>query len=187
MPESRRHFSRRVDKALDNPSLQQALTSGLTGIRARRDRAFESFDFEKGRAELKQRRRANLDDLPELADQFKQRMEAAGGVVHYAKDAAEARKIIGQMLAIVCEPSKFLITIFALRIFTGASRVIFSERTLHSIGLLLLLLCNLVRFVCERIQASRRCLVLHAREQALRFAQTVGRAKRIRVVLLLFR
>lgn len=97
MPESRRHFSRRVDKALDNPSLQQALTSGLTGIRARRDRAFESFDFEKGRAELKQRRRANLDDLPELADQFKQRMEAAGGVVHYAKDAAEARKIIGQI------------------------------------------------------------------------------------------
>lgn len=97
MPESRRHFSRRVDKALDNPSLQQALTSGLTGIRARRDRAFESFDFDKGRAELTKRRRANLDDLPELADQFKQRMEAAGGVVHYAKDAAEARKIIGQI------------------------------------------------------------------------------------------
>jgi L-lactate dehydrogenase complex protein LldF len=97
VPESRRHFSRRVDRALDNPSLQQALTSGLTGIRARRDRAFESFDFEKGRAELKKRRRANLDDLPELADEFKQRMEAAGGVVHYAKDAAEAREIIGQI------------------------------------------------------------------------------------------
>ncbi|HEY8951443.1 MAG TPA: LUD domain-containing protein, partial [Candidatus Dormibacteraeota bacterium] len=97
MPESRRHFARRVDKALDNPSLQQALTSGLTGIRARRDRAFESFDFAKGREELKQRRRANLDHLPELADQFKQRMEAAGGVVHYAKDAAEAREIIGRI------------------------------------------------------------------------------------------
>ena len=97
MPESRRHFARRVDKALDNPSLQQALTSGLTGIRARRDRAFETFDFAKGRAELKKRRRANLDHLPELADQFKQMMEAAGGVVHYAKDAAEARDIIGRI------------------------------------------------------------------------------------------
>ena len=97
MPESRRHFSRRVDKALDNPSLQQALTSGLTGIRARRDRAFESFDFDKGRAELKKRRRANLDELPELADRFKQMMEAAGGVVHFAKDAAEAREIIGRI------------------------------------------------------------------------------------------
>ena len=97
MPESRRHFARRVDKALDNPSLQQALTSGLTGIRARRDRAFETFDFAKGRAELKERRRANLDHLPELADRFKQMMEAAGGVVHYAKDAAEAREIIGRI------------------------------------------------------------------------------------------
>ncbi len=97
MPESRRHFARRVDKALDNPSLQRALTSGLTGIRARRDRAFESFDFAKGREELKQRRRANLDHLPELADQFKQRLEEAGGVVHYAKDAAEAREIIGRI------------------------------------------------------------------------------------------
>ena len=76
MPESRRHFVKRVDKALDNRTLQQALTSGLTGIRARRDLAFETFDFDKGRAELKQRRRANLDDLPGLADQFKQRMEA---------------------------------------------------------------------------------------------------------------
>jgi len=97
VPESRRHFARRVDKALDNPSLQRALTSGLTGIRARRDRAFESFDFATGREELKKRRRANLDNLPELADQFKQRMEAAGGVVHYAKDAAEAREIIGRI------------------------------------------------------------------------------------------
>ena len=97
MPESRRHFARRVDKALDNPTLQRALTSGLTGIRARRDRAFESFDFDKGRAELKKRRLANLDHLPELADQFKQKMEAAGGVVHYAKDAAEAREVIGRI------------------------------------------------------------------------------------------
>ena len=97
MPESRRHFVRRVDKALDNPSLQQALTSGLTGIRGRRDLAFKSFDFAKGRAELKKRRTANLDRLPKLAEQFKERLEAAGGTVHYAKDAAEAREIIGQI------------------------------------------------------------------------------------------
>jgi iron-sulfur cluster protein len=97
VPESRRHFTRRVDKALDDPNLQRALTSGLTGIRGRRDLAFETFDFAKGQAELKERRRANLDRLPELAEQFKTRLEAAGGVVHYAKDAAEARKIIGQI------------------------------------------------------------------------------------------
>jgi L-lactate dehydrogenase complex protein LldF len=97
VPESRRHFGRRVAKALDNPDLQQALTSGLTGIRKRRDLAFASFDFAKGQAELKQRRQSNLDRLPELVQQFKERMEAAGGVVHFAKDAAEARDIIGQI------------------------------------------------------------------------------------------
>jgi len=97
VPESRRHFARRVDKALENPNLQQALTSGLTGIRGRRDVAFKTFDFAKGRAELKKRRVANLDRLPKLADQFKEMLEAAGGVVHYAKDEAEAREIIGQI------------------------------------------------------------------------------------------
>ncbi|HVD48335.1 MAG TPA: LUD domain-containing protein [Candidatus Limnocylindria bacterium] len=97
MPESRRHFYRRVDKALDDPSLQRALTSGLTGIRGRRDLAFKSFDFAKGQADLKKRRRANLDRLPELVEQFTERLEAAGGVVHYAKDAAAARDIIGQI------------------------------------------------------------------------------------------
>jgi hypothetical protein len=97
VPESRRHFKRRVDKALDDPNLQRALTSGLTGIRGRRNLAFETFDFAKGQAELKERRRANLDRLPELAEQFQERLEAAGGVVHYAKDAADARDIIGQI------------------------------------------------------------------------------------------
>jgi L-lactate dehydrogenase complex protein LldF len=97
VPESRRHFARRVDKALDDPNLQRALTSGLTGIRGRRDLAFETFDFAKGRAELKARRQANLDHLPELVGQFKARLEAAGGTVHFASDAAAARDIIGQI------------------------------------------------------------------------------------------
>lgn len=97
MPESRRHFAGRVNHALDNGRLQQALTQAMTGLRARRNVAFESFDFEKGRADLKQRRRANLDLLPELARQFTERVEAVGGQVHFAKDAADARDIIGQL------------------------------------------------------------------------------------------
>jgi len=95
--ESRRHFSHRVNKALDDPDLQRALVHALTGLRARRDTAFESFDFAKGRADLKQRRRANLERLPELVEQFKTRLEAVGGKVHFARDAAEARDIIAQI------------------------------------------------------------------------------------------
>jgi iron-sulfur cluster protein len=97
VPESRGHFARRVNKSLDNPNLQKALVQAMTGLRTRRDTAFESLDFEKGRADLKRRRLANLDRLPELLEQFTKRLEAVGGKVHLAKDAAEARSIIGQL------------------------------------------------------------------------------------------
>jgi len=97
VPESRAHFSRRVNKALDDPKLQQALIGAMTGLRGRRNTAFESFDFKKGRADLKRRRKANLDRLPELLEQFTDRLAAVGGVVHLAKDAAEARDMIGQL------------------------------------------------------------------------------------------
>ncbi len=69
----------------------------MTNLRAKRDIAFESFDFAAGRTDLKQRRMANLERLPELAAQFKERLEAVGGHVHFAKDAAAARDIIGQI------------------------------------------------------------------------------------------
>jgi iron-sulfur cluster protein len=97
VPESRGHFSRRVNRALGDPDLQRALVDAMTGLRAKRNRAFESLDFAKGRADLKARRMANLERLPELVEQFKQRLEAVGGKVHFAKDAAEARDIIAQI------------------------------------------------------------------------------------------
>ena len=83
--------------ALDDPQLQKALTAAMTGIRARRDAGFANFDFQKGREDLKRRRSANLDRLPELAQQFAERLEAVGGKVHFAANAAEARDIIGQI------------------------------------------------------------------------------------------
>jgi len=97
VPESRRHFNGRVNKALDDPKLQGALTKAMTGLRTRRDAAFANFDFEAGRTELKRRRRANLQRLPELVQQFTERLEAVGGKVHFARDAAQARDIIGQI------------------------------------------------------------------------------------------
>jgi len=69
----------------------------MTGLRGRRNLAFESFDFKAGQAELKRRRQANLDRLPELLEQFAQRLAAVGGVVHFANDASEAREVIGQL------------------------------------------------------------------------------------------
>ncbi|TMC07789.1 MAG: lactate utilization protein [Chloroflexi bacterium] len=97
MPESRRHYRKRVDDALESPRLQEALTGAMTGLRAMRERAFQSYDFETGREELKRRRRANLPRLPELVEQFRERLEAVGGKFHLAADAAEARRIIGEI------------------------------------------------------------------------------------------
>jgi iron-sulfur cluster protein len=86
-----------VDDALENPRLQEALTGAMTALRTMRERGFESYDFEAGREELKRRRRANLPRLPELVDQFRERLEAVGGQFHLAADAAEARRIIGEI------------------------------------------------------------------------------------------
>jgi L-lactate dehydrogenase complex protein LldF len=97
VPESRGHFARRVNNALDDKKLQRALVHAMSGLKSRRAAGFESLDFEQGRAELKRRRQANLDRLPELVGQFAERLTAVGGEVHFAKDAAEARDIIGQI------------------------------------------------------------------------------------------
>src|SRR6202022_5189033 len=69
--ESRRHFRKRVRKALNDPSLQRALRQAMIGLRERRNGGFQSYDFATGRADLKQRRLANLERLPELPDEVK--------------------------------------------------------------------------------------------------------------------
>src|SRR6202521_336539 len=95
--ESRRHFRKRVRKALNDPSLQRALRQAMIGLRERRNRGFQSYDFATGRADLKQRRLVNLERLPELLEEFKQRLEEGEGQFHYARDAEEARQIIGEI------------------------------------------------------------------------------------------
>jgi L-lactate dehydrogenase complex protein LldF len=95
--ESRRHFRRRVEDALANPSLQRALPPAMVAVRGRRRRAFEDFDDASGREELGRRRRGNLARLPELVDQFRQRLEQAGGRFHVARDGEEACRIVAEI------------------------------------------------------------------------------------------
>jgi len=97
VPETRRHFRGRVDAALENPRLQQALTEAMTSLRAMRERGFQSYDFATGREELKRRRQANLGRLPELVERFRERLEAVGGTFHVAHDADDARRVIGEI------------------------------------------------------------------------------------------
>src|SRR5205807_680884 len=58
---------------------------------------FASFDFERGRADLKRRRQANLERLDDLLDEFQRRLEEVGGQFHFVADAAEARRVISEI------------------------------------------------------------------------------------------
>src|SRR5437764_3885046 len=95
--ESRRHFRKRVKAALADAELQRAMTTAMPGFRARRETAMVGFDFEGQRQALKKRRLRNLDQLPQLVEQFKERLEAVSGQFHHARDAGEARRIIGEI------------------------------------------------------------------------------------------
>ena len=97
MAESRRHFRKRVEAALGDENLQRAMVTAMTGLRARREAAFTSYDFERGRQDLKRRRRENLDRLDDLLDEFRLRLEEVGGRFHLAADADEARRIIASI------------------------------------------------------------------------------------------
>jgi L-lactate dehydrogenase complex protein LldF len=95
--ESRRHFKARVDAALNDEALQANMIKVMTALRERRQQGFESWDFESGRQDLKRRRLDNLQQLPALLTQFRERLEEVGGTFHLARDAEEARQIIGDI------------------------------------------------------------------------------------------
>lgn len=95
--ESRRHFRKRVRDALADDNLQRALRESTVALRERRDRAFQSYDFQAGRDDLKARRRAGVAQLPELLEQFRRQAEAAGAQVHECRDAEDARRVIGEI------------------------------------------------------------------------------------------
>ncbi|MGH7904913.1 MAG: LUD domain-containing protein, partial [Candidatus Dormibacteraceae bacterium] len=95
--ESRRHFRGRVEGALADVNLQHALRYAMTELREKRRRGFESFDFESGREDLKRRRRAAAERLPELMEEFRERLEEVGGRLHLAQDAGQACRIVGDL------------------------------------------------------------------------------------------
>src|SRR5438128_2271920 len=90
----------RVKAALDSPTLGLALDRALPNFRARRRAYFgDDADFDAIRADLVERRRACVEDLPALVEQFTFEAEKVGVVVHPAADAAEARAIVARLAA----------------------------------------------------------------------------------------
>jgi L-lactate dehydrogenase complex protein LldF len=95
MSRGRAGFPDAAREALADAQLRRNLGKATTTIRAKRERAVaELGDWEALRdagAAIKDR---VLAELPELLAQLEERVTAAGGTVHWARDAAEANAIV---------------------------------------------------------------------------------------------
>src|SRR5215469_4048906 len=94
------HFPEEAAAALKNARLQTSLAHLKEGFQLRRAAAIAAspLPFEDLRIQGHAIRESALAQLPELLTRFEANIRAAGGHVHWARDAAEARDIITQIL-----------------------------------------------------------------------------------------
>ncbi len=85
---------------LADPQLRANLRGATTTIRAKRDRLVDELsDFEAMRRRAEAIKNDALGRLGDLLVELEQNVQAAGGTVHFARDAAEAREIIVNLVA----------------------------------------------------------------------------------------
>src|SRR5579864_9844162 len=90
-----RRFVESAHEALSDPQLRPALGRLKTHFARGRAYAAARFgDFEALREQGRAIRDDALSRLDELLENFERNVQARGGHVHWARDAAEARKII---------------------------------------------------------------------------------------------
>ncbi|MBI2321169.1 MAG: LUD domain-containing protein [Chloroflexi bacterium] len=92
-------FRARVHAALASEQLATALERALGSFRERRAAALPHDEFRQLQVEVRARRAAAIDRLPELVEQFTASARAVGAHVHLASTAAEACQIIGDLAA----------------------------------------------------------------------------------------
>ena len=91
-------FKANADKALANAPLQDALGRIRTGWQATRRRAAAALDeFEALRDRGVEIKNHSLEHLDVYLEAFEAKVQEAGGQVHWARDAAEARAVIARI------------------------------------------------------------------------------------------
>jgi L-lactate dehydrogenase complex protein LldF len=99
MNQDPRAFPQAAKAALANVGLQNALSRLESGFQSKRAHAFSTLPDAEGLREAGRAIRDHaLSRLDELLVQFESKVQAAGGKVHWARDAAEARAIITDIL-----------------------------------------------------------------------------------------
>jgi L-lactate dehydrogenase complex protein LldF len=92
-------FPKAVMPVLRNPQLRKNVAHAIDVIQAKRARLVtEKADWQELRAAGAAIREHSLANLGTYLEQFEERCTAAGGMVHWASDAAEARRIILDIL-----------------------------------------------------------------------------------------
>ncbi len=93
-------FPAAARQALGNGQLRRNLARATTTIRDKRARVVDEVpDWEALRDTGSAVKQRVLAELPELLERLEENVTARGGVVHWARDAAEANRIVGDIVA----------------------------------------------------------------------------------------
>ena len=92
-------FPKAALPVLRNPQLRKNVAHAIDVIQAKRAKLVaEKADWQELRTAASEIRGHVLEHLDEYLVQFEEQCTAAGGAVHWATDAAEARRIIARIL-----------------------------------------------------------------------------------------
>ncbi|RJF41995.1 iron-sulfur cluster-binding protein [Actinomyces sp. 2119] len=92
-------FPQAAHKTLQNTQLRSNLGRATRTIRGKRDmRAAEMPDWEQLREAASAVKNEVMSHLPDYLEQFEANVTARGGVVHWARDAAEANRIVTSII-----------------------------------------------------------------------------------------
>ena len=90
----RKPFKQRLAEAQRSPELETALDRSLPGLAQRRRESLEGTDFIIQQEALRVRRKAHVEQIPELLDEFTRNATATDTFVHRAADAEAACAIV---------------------------------------------------------------------------------------------
>ncbi|NKY43728.1 lactate utilization protein B [Nocardia cerradoensis] len=93
-------FPEAARTAVADAQMRRNLGAATATIRAKRGRVVDELpDWEQLRTSARDIKRYTMAHLADLLEQFEQQVIARGGVVHWAADATEANRIIGDLVA----------------------------------------------------------------------------------------
>lgn len=95
---SREAFDRRVDRALDDPVLQEVISSGQDYMQALQEQAKRELDWPAWLDAIEAVRSHTIANLDYYVAQFADNVERLGGRVYFAADAAEARDYVAALV-----------------------------------------------------------------------------------------